>query len=137
MPEPSCPGIHWLAQHKPPPPCPWKQEDIEEALNTLCTFLAEPEIIADVKRVALFCAQQYVMSMNLLEAFSVFENREHWAEELAQQSDEHPEEVQRFVARPNSDDALVRALSACLQTNMQQACESVKHRSPQMPSSIT
>ena len=95
-------------------------EAIEDALVTLCTFLAEANMVTDVQRVALFSAQQYVMSMNLLEAFSVFENREHWAEELAQQSDEHPEEVQRFVARPNSDDALVRALSACLQTNMQQ-----------------
>ena len=90
------------------------EHEIQQALQVLLKFMYQKSLVTAIKRIALFTSQQYVMAMNLVEAHSILNNRQHWANELSQQLDQHPREMRRFVLRYESDDALFQGLSASL-----------------------
>ena len=96
---------------------PRSAEDWDSAVTIFGTFMSEPDpaIVVALRQSALFSAQMYVMSMNMVEAVSVFGNMDHWANELAQQIDSMPPGLRRFAMRPDNQGALIEGLSAALQ----------------------
>ncbi len=97
------------------------EQTTTDALEVVLGFLGSQQLVAEMKRVNLFCAHMYSFSANVLQGMALMTDRQHWAEELAMQSKAMPTAVKHFIGNCEDDDALVRALVACYGAQVVQA----------------
>ncbi len=83
-----------------------------DALEVLLGFLGSKKLLAELKRVNIFCAHMYTFSAHVLQGMALMADRQHWAEELAMQCRAMPVAVKHFICNPADDDALLNSLVA-------------------------
>ncbi|CAE8656805.1 unnamed protein product, partial [Polarella glacialis] len=102
---------------------------VKKALVPFCDFLARSEEYTSAcARTAMFSAKAYLLSMNLLDGFALFDSRQRWADELENQVRLMPKKMRGFIQDPEDDGKLLRASFACHLAQVIQADKTAKRR---------